>query len=188
MPKFPKLGDSATVPDILKMSPVAGAMLMELHEQIMRMPSSLSAGERELIAAYVSGLNQCRYCYGVHAETAKAFGFSGDAVDGMLDDLDVAGIDDKMKPILRVAKTLTRTPASLTDAETQAVYDAGWDEQALHDAIMVVCCFNFMNRMLEGHGVHGHEEMYRQRGPMLKKHGYLPLVKLLRPARDTAAE
>lgn len=188
MPKFPRLGDTATVPDILKMSPTAGATLMELHEQIMRLPSPLSAGERELIAAYVSGLNQCRYCHGVHAETAKAFGFSGDAVDGMLDDLDVAGIDDKMKPLLRVAKTLTLAPASLSDAETRAVYDAGWDEQALHDAIMVVCCFNFMNRMLEGHGVHGHEAMYKERGPMLKEHGYLPFVKLLRRTSDTAAE
>lgn len=40
-----------------------------------------------------------------------------------------------------------------------------------------------MNRLLEGHGVHGNDEMYKQRGPMLKQHGYLPLIRLLKPER-----
>lgn len=97
------------------------------------------------------------------------------------------GFDERIKPILRLARKLTEAPSGVTDADTQAVYDAGWDEKALHDAIMVVCCINFMNRLLEGHGVQGHEEMYRQRGPMLKEHGYLPLIRLLRPkGRQTA--
>lgn len=188
MPKFPKLGEDATVPDILKMSPDAGKALMELHEAIMRAPSPLTPGERELIAAYVSGINGCRYCYGVHAQTAKAFGIPSEAIDGMLDDLDVAGLDDKIKPILRLAQKLTRAPASITEADTEAVYEAGWDEKAVHDAIMVVCCFNFMNRLLEGHGVHGHEKMYRQRGPMLREHGYLPIIRLLYQAGPAAKE
>lgn len=182
MTKFPGLGQDATVPDILKMSPDAGVALMELHEAIMRAPSALSAGERELIAAYVSGLNDCRYCRGVHSETAKAYGIPAASLDRLAGDLDGAGIDPRMLPMLRVARKLTEEPASLTTADTQAVYAAGWDEKALHDAIMVVCCFNFMNRLLEGHGVHGNEDMYRQRGPMLMKHGYLPLIRLLRPA------
>lgn len=181
MPKFPRLGDNATVPDILKMSPAAGKALMELHEAIMRAPSALSEGERELIAAYVSGVNDCRYCHGVHAETAKAYGISAAAVDGMFDSLDVAEIDDRLKPILRLARKLTESPASLTESDTSAVFEAGWDEKALHDAIMVVCCFNFMNRLLEGHGVHGNEAIFKQRGPMLKQYGYLPLIRLLQP-------
>jgi uncharacterized peroxidase-related enzyme len=187
MPKFPKLGDNATVPEILKMSPEAGAALMEVHEAVMRGPSPLSPGERELIAAYVSGVNECRYCRGVHAETAKAFGLPSEAVDKMFDDLEYAGLDDKMKPVLRLARKLTEAPASVAEADAQAVYDAGWDEQALHDVIMVVSLFNLMNRLLEGHGVHGHDELFKQRGPMLKEHGYLPLIRLLRPASDTAA-
>ncbi len=182
MPKFPKLGEDANVPAILKMSPVAGTALMEMHEAIMRAPSALTEGERELIAAYVSRTNNCRYCYGVHAETAKAYGIPATAVDGMFDSLDVAGVDERLKPILRLARKLTEAPASITDADAQAVYEVGWDEKALHDAIMVVCCFNFMNRLLEGHGVHGNEKLFKQRGPMLKQYGYLPLIRLLRPS------
>lgn len=188
MARFPKLGANATVPDILKMSPDAGVALMELNEAIMRGPSPLTPGQRELIAAYVSGINKCQYCHGVHAETAKAFGVPAAAVDKMFDGLDAAGLDDRIKPILRLARKLTEAPASVADRDAQAVYDAGWDEKALHDAVMVVCCFNFMNRLLEGHEVHGHEAMYKERGPMLKDHGYLPLIRLLRPKKNVAAE
>jgi hypothetical protein len=91
----------------------------------------------------------------------------------------LAGFDERIKPILRLARKLTESPADVTDADTKAVLDAGWDEKGLHDAIMVVCCFNFMNRLLEGHGVHGNEALFKQRGPMLKKYGYLPLINLL---------
>lgn len=180
MAKFPSLGAAATVPDILKMSPEAGKALLEMHEAIMRAPSALTPGERELIAAYVSGINQCQYCHGVHAETAKAYEeFPRGAVDRMLVNLETAGFGEKLKPILRLARKLTQAPADVTDADTRAVIGAGWDEKALHDAIMVICCFNFMNRLLEGHGVHGHEALFKERGPMLKKHGYLPLIRLL---------
>lgn len=188
MAKFPKLGENATVPDILKMSPDAGAALMEVHEAVMRMDSALTPGERELIAAYVSKLNDCSYCHGVHAQTAVAFGFEEGAIKGLFDDLDAADVPDKLKPLLRYAGKLTSRPSSVTDADAQACYDAGWDEKALHDAIMVTCTFNFMNRLLEGHGVHGNEKLYRERGPMLKEHGYLPLIRLLKPGGSAAAE
>lgn len=182
MAKFPSLGANATVPDILKMSPEAGVALLEMHEAIMRAPSALTPGQRELIAAYVSGLNGCQYCHGVHAETAKAYeDIPRAAVDRMLADLETAGFDDRIKPILRLARKLTQAPAEVSEADTRAVLEAGWGEKALHDAIMVVCCFNFMNRLLEGHGVHGYEALFKERGPMLKKYGYLPLIKLLRP-------
>lgn len=187
MAKFPKLGDNTTVPDILKMSPDAGAALMEVHEAIMRGDSPLSAGERELIAAYVSRLNDCKYCHGVHAQTAVAYGFEESAIESLFDDLDAADVDDRLKPLLRYADKLTRAPSSVTDEDAQACYDAGWSEKALHDAIMVACTFNFMNRLLEGHGIHGHDKLYRERGPMLKEHGYLPLIRLLKP-RGQAAE
>jgi uncharacterized peroxidase-related enzyme len=182
MAKFPSLGASATVPDILKMSPEAGTALLEMHEAIMRSPSALTPGQRELIAAYVSGLNRCQYCHGVHAETAKAYeDIPREAVDRMFDDPETAGFDERIKPILRLARKLTEKPAEVGEDDTRAVLDAGWDEKALHDAVMVVCCFNFMNRLLEAHGVHGHEALFKERGPMLKKYGYLPLIRLLRP-------
>jgi AhpD family alkylhydroperoxidase len=61
----------------LSLNPAAGRALIELHEAALRNPSGLVPGDKELIAAYVSGLNACQYCYGVHSETARAFGHEG---------------------------------------------------------------------------------------------------------------
>ena len=188
MAKFPKLGASATVPDILKLSPAVGVPLLELNEAVMRGPSSLSEGERELIAAYVSSLNQCTYCHGVHSETARAYGEPKIEFGATPADIDALVADEKMKPLMVATRKLTLEPASFTDEDAQAVYDAGWDEQALHDAIGVIACFNYMNRVLEGHGVHGSEALFQQRGPMLKEHGYLPLIRLIKPKDQAAAE
>ncbi|MBZ0217660.1 MAG: carboxymuconolactone decarboxylase family protein [Fimbriimonadaceae bacterium] len=178
---FPKLGTDAAVVDILKMSPEMGIALMHVHHEVMRAPSPLSEGERELISAYVSGLNNCRYCYGTHAACAEAYGVPRSVMNAWYDDLEGSGVDGKMIPLLKVAKILTENPSGMTESAAQEAYDAGWDEQALHDAISVICCFNFMNRLLEGHDVHGHDGIYAERGKMLKEHGYLPLIDLVKP-------
>ena len=178
--KFPSLGHSATVPDIMRLSPEAGRALFELHEAVMRGPSALTPGQRELIATYVSGLNGCRYCHGVHAETTKAYAdVPSAAVDQLMEDVEFTGFDAGLRPILRYAKKLTLAPSRVTAADAAAVYDAGWDEKALHDAILVICVFNFINRLLEGHGIHGNEELYKNRGQMLRAYGYLPLIRKL---------
>jgi AhpD family alkylhydroperoxidase len=74
MPFFPSLPEDAGVRHILTLNPDAGRALIELHSAVLRTDSQLTARDKELLAAYVSGLNACQYCYGVHMETAKAFG------------------------------------------------------------------------------------------------------------------
>jgi alkylhydroperoxidase family enzyme len=66
---FPSLGLDAAVRNAMGLNPAASRLLIAYHTQILRGPSPLSAAERELIAAYVSGLNACTYCHGVHAAT-----------------------------------------------------------------------------------------------------------------------
>jgi hypothetical protein len=68
---------------------------------------------------------------------------------------------------------------ALTEADAAAVFAAGWSERALHDAVLTTCLFNFMNRLLEGHGCHGNPEVFASRGRALKEEGYKPLLKLL---------
>lgn len=179
MPFFSGFNADSGVRDILAHNPAAGRALIEYHEIVLRGPSPLTPGERELIAAYVSGLNECRYCHGVHTATAAAFGLSADLLQALLDDVATAPVDPTLKPILAYAKKLTLTPARMQQADADAVYAAGWPERALHDAVSVCCLFNFMNRLLDGHGVTGHADLHRRRGEALKKDGYAPLLKLL---------
>ena len=67
-------------------------------------------------------------------------------------DLDSANIPAKLKPVLAYAEKLTTTPNRVSAADAQAVYDAGWDERALYDTVVVCALFNFMNRLVEGTG------------------------------------
>lgn len=40
----------------------------------------------------------------------------------------------------------------MTMEDADAVYDAGWKEKAVHDAIAVTARAAFMQRLVEGHG------------------------------------
>ena len=68
----------------------------------------------------------------------------------LIEDIDKAPIDEKMKPILRYARKLTLSPSRMTQADANAVFAAGWNDQALHDAASTCALFNFMNRLVDG--------------------------------------
>ncbi|RLA11917.1 MAG: peroxidase [Gammaproteobacteria bacterium] len=153
MPLLPQLSAQATVLDVFELSPEFTPPLMEYHQLLLRGPSSFSVAERELIAAYVSGLNACGFCHGAHTAVAASFGISQNQLDQMMQNLDESGIDEKIIPVLRYVEKLTRLPSKLTQADADAVYAAGWDEEALNHAIHVCALFNFMNRLVEGHGI-----------------------------------
>jgi hypothetical protein len=73
----------------------------------------------------VSGVNSCRYCHGAHSLVAHAFGIDEAVLAKSLDDIGVAPIDGRLKPILRYVRKLTETPSWMTAADAAAVYDAG---------------------------------------------------------------
>jgi len=154
-----------------------------LHSATLRTDSQLAAREKELIAAFVSGLNACQYCYGVHKETAMAFGVDENLIEALLADFDNAPVDPKLRPILAYARVLTLTPTHALERHVDAVFAAGWSERDLHDAVLTVCLFNFMNRLLEGHGVKGSPDSYSARGRALHDVGYSPLLAMLSDGR-----
>jgi len=150
---LPSLPEPAHLADVFRRFPATVRPLLEYHDLLLRGPSDLSIAERELIAAYVSGLNACAFCLGAHAIYARAFGIEPSVIDALLADRQTAPVDDKLKPLLAYVAKLTRTPAQMTEADAQAVYASGWSEAALFDAVQVCALFNFMNRIVEGSGV-----------------------------------
>ncbi len=153
MSKFPSLPDNPEMIEVLAAFPEGFEALCEYHDIILRGPSPLSVAEREMIAAYVSGLNQCDFCYGAHQAYAEAHGMDAEAFERLIADPASAGIDEKLIPLLAYVKKLTLSPAGVTEADAAAVYAAGWDEQALFHAVSVTGIFNLMNRLVEGTGI-----------------------------------
>jgi uncharacterized peroxidase-related enzyme len=153
VPVFPSIEGEPDLARVFKRFPHTVAPLLEYHDRLLRDPSPLTVAERELIAAYVSGINSCTYCHGAHVVAARAFGVDANLFEGLMADLATSAVDEKLKPLLAYVGKLTRTPAMMNDADAAPVYAAGWDEQALFDAVSVCALFNFMNRIVEGSGI-----------------------------------
>ena len=153
MQKINGLPQPAHLADVLKKFPKGMQHLLRFHDEILRTPSSLSLGERELLAAWVSSVNACGFCAGIHARIAEMFGQDQNLINSALQDLEHSAIPVAMKPILAFAKKLTLTPAKMTPQDSEAIRAAGWDEQAIFDTVVVTSLFNLMNRIVEGTGV-----------------------------------
>lgn len=153
MPQFPSLPDPSHLTDILALFPQHVETLMALTNQIMRDDGDLSVANRELIAAYVSGLNACQFCFKSHRIYADAFGIAPDLIDALIEDFDAAPIAPELRPLLIYAAKLTALPSRLVPADAEAVFAAGWSERALFEVIEVTGLFSMFNRIIEGAGV-----------------------------------
>jgi AhpD family alkylhydroperoxidase len=71
----------------------------------MRGPSPFSEAELELIAAYVSGLNRCGYCRGVHTATTERLGTPEGTVAALLEETGAAAAPARMKPVLTTRRS-----------------------------------------------------------------------------------
>jgi uncharacterized peroxidase-related enzyme len=172
MSRIKSLPENPTLLDLRSKYSDLFDLLRPYGQQLMRGPSPLSSGERELIAAYTSGLNSCRYCHGVHAKVAEGFGIDEAVFEALFYDLESASIENRLKPLLAYVRKLTQTPSKLTDGDAEAVYSAGWSDEALVHTIAVCAYFNQMNRLVEGSGIVGSPESYANAARNLISAGY----------------
>lgn len=149
---LPSLPPDAGLAEVLKAYRVIGEPIVRLAEAVMRKDSELDPGERELIAAYVSSLNACRYCVDSHSMVAGQFGIDPRVLTQLNDSIDDAEVRDPLKPVLHYVKKLTLTPSRMTIEDVDRIYAAGWSEETLIDAVSVCAFFNCMNRIADGTG------------------------------------
>jgi len=162
-----------SVAAVLRRYPQQAILITDLADVIMRSGDcAFTSEQRELIGAYTSGTNDCTYCYDTHKATAEAFGVNENLLEAMLSDLDGSAVDEKLKPVLRYVKKLTETPSRMVQADADAIFNAGWDEDCFHYTVMICGLFNLMNRMMDGYGVKNTAEGRRMRGRMLVDTGY----------------
>jgi uncharacterized peroxidase-related enzyme len=153
----------------------------KMSEALMNGPSPLTPAERELILAYAAGVASCRFVCVAHSEVAYARGIAPGLIDQLLADPETAPVEPRLKPLLAFVRKLAVTPGEMAQADADAVFAAGWPEQALHDAIAVTARAAFMQRLVEGHGfVPMSRELAARRARQRLQHGYVNLYPAFR--------
>jgi uncharacterized peroxidase-related enzyme len=168
---------------IFQAFPEAAHPLLEYHEVLLRGNSPFTAGERELIAAYVSGLNNCNYCRAVHSQTAVALGINPQVMANAISNPQNADVDGRMRPVLAFVHKLTLSLAEIAGVDVDPIFAAGWDDRALHDAVAICGLFNLMNRLVNGLGVETPETYTKFAAQRLAANGYAQLLEFLPPAK-----
>lgn len=138
-------------PGLFQYRPETGRPLGELAEVLLRNPHSLSRGDRELIAAYVSTLNQCKFCSSTHSEVSAAQIDGGRTlVDKVIDDVDSAPISPKLKALLTIAGATTQGGHEVTGSMVDAARQAGATDTEIHDTVLIAAAFCMFNRYCDG--------------------------------------
>ena len=162
---------------LLQFRPETGRPLSELAEVLLRGPSTLTRGERELIAAYVSGLNDCQYCSDSHSATAAAQLPGGMAlVDEVRADASHAAVSSKLKSLLAIAAAVQRGGLHVTDEHIARARAAGATDLEIHDTVLTAAAFCMMNRYVDGLATIAPQDpaVYAAGAQHLVKEGYLP--------------
>jgi len=95
------LPPGAALLQVFRAYPRTARPLLDFYELVMRDPSPFTVAERELMAAYVSAINGCTYCHGVHTAAAVAFGVPVGLLTAALTDINAAPVDERIRPVLR---------------------------------------------------------------------------------------
>src|SRR5579862_3063398 len=123
-----------------------GSYSKALTHEAMRGPSAWSIAERELMAAYVSNVNDCPFCIGAHTATATQASGNEVMVAAALADLESAPVEDRLRATLRMLGRLTRD-GHLSAEDVRAVLDTGVSRQQVEDALAICYAFNVTNRL-----------------------------------------
>ncbi|GIM89613.1 carboxymuconolactone decarboxylase family protein [Paractinoplanes toevensis] len=142
---------SPGIQGLLQYRPETAKPLMELAEVLLRGPHTLSPGERELIAAYVSGLNECTYCAGSHSAFAAAQLPEGARlVEEVRANPATAALSGKMRALLAVAEAVRRDGRDVTTELVTAARTEGATDLEIHDTVLIAAAFSMFNRYVDG--------------------------------------
>ncbi len=173
---FKSLDDHAGPGDVYAKYPAIYGPWADMSQATMNGPSPLSQGERELIFAYAAGAAGCQFVYIAHSEVAYAWGIENGLVERLLQDPDTAPVSERLKPLLAFVRKLAVTPGEVSQADADAIFAAGWGEQALHDAIAATARAAFMHRLTAGFGFTPHSrEAAAKRAKQRVEKGYVNL-------------
>jgi uncharacterized peroxidase-related enzyme len=128
-----------------------GAQAKRFTHEAMRGPSAWSVADRELMAAYVSKVNDSAFCIGAHTATASRAYQDGPRVAAVLADLESAPVEEPLRATLRMLGKLT-AEGTVSAGDMREVLAAGVSPQQVEDALAVCAAFNTTDRLADAFG------------------------------------
>ena len=156
--------------------PDTAGPLTDLAQILLHAPNSLSRGDRELIAAYVSRRNDCTFCCTSHAAIAACHLQSDALVESVLTNPDAAPLSAKMKALLVIAGRVQQSGRAVRPEDIAAARREGATDTEIHDTVLIAAAFCMFNRYVDGLDAWTPDdaEGYRQRAEFVAEHGYGP--------------
>jgi uncharacterized peroxidase-related enzyme len=156
--------------------PETEAPLNALAEMLLRNDNNtLTRGERELIGAYVSYLNDCFFCQNVHGAMAGHYlGCNIKQIDQIKQDFKSTNLNNKMKALLSIAGSVQKGGKNVTEQQIQEARDAGATDVEIHDTVLIAAAFCMFNRYVDGLATWAPEDrqFYVNRAPQRAQEGY----------------
>ena len=161
-------------------SPETAKPMNELAEILLRNDdNSLTKGERELIGAYVSYLNDCFFCQSVHGAMAGHYmNCDIDQIENFKRDFMSSDLSVKMKALLSIAGSVQKGGKHVTPAQVQLAKDNGATDKEIHDTVLIAAAFCMFNRYVDGLATWAPDDVqfYVNRAPMRAEQGYIGSV------------
>lgn len=148
-----ELPDAPGILGPMMFRPETARPLNDLAEVLLRGDSTLTRGERETIAAYVSELNRCNFCHNSHATFAALQTEGGwDVVDKVMADPSTAPVTPKLRSLLALAALVQRSGTAVTPEAVEAARQHGATDVEIHDTVLIAAAFCMFNRYVDGLG------------------------------------
>jgi uncharacterized peroxidase-related enzyme len=155
--------------------PETAAPLMALAEVLLRGPSSLSSGEREMIATFVSTRNDCFFCQTSH-RAAAAHHLDGNyqLVDAVRYDHQNAPVSPKLKALLTIAGKVQQGGKNVTAEDVAKARAEGATDLEIHDTVLIAAAFCMYNRYVDGLATFAPSDLraYDEMGARMATQGY----------------
>jgi uncharacterized peroxidase-related enzyme len=156
--------------------PETAKPMRELAETLLRGPSSLTSGEREMIAAFVSSRNDCGFCHNSH-RAAAAHHLEGnyELVDAVTRDYKAAAISPKLRTLLTIAGKVQLGGKQVTTTDVEHARAEGATDVEIHDAVLIAAAFCMYNRYVDGLATWTptDPDSYDQMGQQMAQQGYV---------------
>lgn len=156
--------------------PETAKPLNELAEVLLRSDNTLTRGERELIATYVSALNDCFFCQNAHGGIAQHYLHCDmNFIDQVKSDYESTSISDKLKSLLSIAASVQKGGKQVTPEQVDRAKSLGATDSEIHDTVLIAAAFCMYNRYVDGLATWAHQDrqIYIDRGPRRAAEGYI---------------